>query len=394
MKKLAILGSTGSIGSQTLEVVRGFPEQFEVAALSCGSRVELIEEQIREFHPLIASVADEKDAITLKKRLAGSGEKTQVFFGDEGNRLCACVPEAEMVVAAMVGVRGLDPVVCAIDAGKDIALANKETLVAGGSIVIPKIQAKFGKLLPVDSEHSAIWQCLWGQPSGSLDRILLTASGGPFRGFSREQLQKVTVKEALTHPTWKMGGKITIDSASMMNKGLEVIEAGWLFDVPVDRITVVVHPQSIVHSMVRLKDGSVLAQMGRPNMMLPIQIALAYPHRLDNLSEPFDPFAPECADLHFEKCDTGVFSCLDLAYHAGRVGGSLPVIMNSANEAAVAAFLAGTIAFTSIEESIRACMDAHEREGIVTGFSVRDVYEMDLWARGFVKEFFSETAKA
>ena len=394
MKRLAILGSTGSIGSQTLEVVRGFPERFKVVALSCGSRIEQIEEQIREFHPVIASVEKEKDALLLRKRLGDSAGTTAIFWGNEGNRLCAALPEAEMVVAAMVGVKGLDPVVAAIDAGKDIALANKETLVAGGSIVIPKIKAHFSKLLPVDSEHSAIWQCLWGQPSGSLDRILLTASGGPFRGFSKEQLRNVTVKEAMSHPTWKMGGKITVDSASMMNKGLEVIEAGWLFDVPVDQITVVVHPQSIVHSMVRLKDGSVLAQMGRPNMMLPIQIALAYPLRLDNLSEPFDPFAPECADLHFEKCDTEVFGCLDLAFHAGRIGGSLPVVMNSANEEAVAAFIAGVIPFTSIEDSIRACMDVHEREGIIKNFSVTDVYEMDMWARGFVKEFFRRTTKA
>jgi len=377
-----------------LEVIRSFPERFEVVALSCGSRVEEIEKQIREFHPIIASVADEKAALSLKSRLESSGEKTAVFWGDEGNRLCASIAEAEMVVAAMVGVKGLDPVVCAIDAGKDIALANKETLVAGGSIVIPRIKAKFGKLLPVDSEHSAIWQCLWGQPTGSLEQILLTASGGPFRGFSREQLSRVTVKEALSHPTWKMGGKITIDSASMMNKGLEVIEAGWLFDVPVDQVTVVVHPQSIVHSMVRFKDGSVLAQMGRPDMILPIQIALAYPTRLENLSRPFDPFDKGCSDLHFEKCDTEIFGCLELAYHAGRVGGSLPVMLNSANEEAVAAFLSGKISFTSIEESIRACMNAHEREGVSKEFSVADVYEMDLWAREFVKEFFRSKAKA
>jgi len=394
MKRLTILGSTGSIGSQTLEVVRGYPERFKVVALSCGYRVEKIEEQIREFHPVIASVADEKDALLLKKRLGESGEKTSVFWGDEGNRLCAALPESEMVMAAMVGVKGLDPVVAAIDAGKDIALANKETLIAGGSIVIPKVKAKFVKLLPVDSEHSAIWQCLWGQPSGSLEKILLTASGGPFRGFSKEQLRKVTVKEALYHPTWKMGGKITIDSASMMNKGLEVIEASWLFDVPVDQITIVVHPQSIVHSMVRLKDGSVLAQMGLPNMMLPIQLALSYPLRLDSLSEPFDPFAAKCSDLHFEKCDTDVFGCVDLAFHAGRIGGSLPVIMNSANEEAVAAFIAGLIPFTAIEDSIRACMDAHEREGIVQSFSVLDIHEMDLWARAFVKEFFRKATKA
>ncbi len=394
MKKLSILGSTGSIGLQTLDVVRGFPEHFEITALSCGTSIDMLEKQIREFHPLIASVADEKDAILLQKRLSETGEKTKIFFGEEGNRQCASVPEADMVMAAMVGVKGLDPVVCAIDAGKDIALANKETLVAGGSIVIPKLNANLVKLLPVDSEHSAIWQCLWGQPSGSLDRILLTASGGPFRGYSREQLRNVSVKEALSHPTWKMGGKITIDSASMMNKGLEVIEASWLFDVPVDNVTVVVHPQSIIHSMVRLKDGSVLAQMGSPNMMLPIQIALTYPHRLDNLIKPFDPFAPECQNLHFEKCDTDVFGCLELAYHAGRVGGSLPVVMNSANEEAVAAFLAGKIPFTSIEKSICSCMNAHEREGIIQSFSVGDVHEMDLWARQYVEEFFSQTAKA
>ncbi len=393
MKRLAILGSTGSIGLQTLEVVRGFPERFEVVALSCGLNVECLFTQINEFHPLIASVQNEEDALKLQKRINDIGERTTVFFGDEGNRLCATLPEAEMVVAAMVGVKGLASVVSAIEAGKDIALANKETLVAGGSIVIPKIKSKFGKLLPVDSEHSAIWQCLWGQPTGSLDRILLTASGGPFRGYSKEQLQNVTVREALSHPTWKMGGKITIDSATMMNKGLEVIEAGWLFDVPVDNVTVVVHPQSIIHSMVRLKDGSVLAQMGRPNMMLPIQIALSYPIRLDNLSAPFDPFAPECSDLHFEPCDTKVFGCLDLAFHAGRVGGSLPVIMNSANEEAVAAFLSGEIAFTSIEDCIRSCMEQHEREGVIFDFSVSDVYEMDQWSRNHAKEYFSASAK-
>lgn len=388
MKTLSILGSTGSIGCQTLEVVRGFPGQFKVAALSCGKNIGRIEEQIREFEPALVSVACEKDALLLQKNLLTAGIRTEVTFGEEGNRLCAEIPEADMTVAAMVGVKGLSPVVSAIKAGKDIALANKETLVAGGSIVLPLIQSSGVRLLPVDSEHSAIWQCLWGQPKGSLERILLTASGGPFRGYSREQLQKVTVKEALSHPTWKMGGKITIDSASMMNKGLEVIEAGWLFDVPVDRVTVVVHPQSIVHSMVRMRDGSVLAQMGRPNMMLPIQIALFYPERMDALSEPFDPFDPACSDLHFEKCNTEVFSCLELAYHAGRTGGSLPVVMNSANEEAVAAFLEGSIPFPSIAAGIEACMNAHEQDGVVKEFSVEDIFEMDLWARSFIRGYF------
>ena len=392
MKTLSILGATGSIGCQTLNVVRGFPGSFRIAALSCGRNIDLLEEQIREFCPDLVSVERESDAAVLKRRLRDTGLKTEVFFGDEGNRICATLPETDMVLAAMVGVRGLDPVVAAIDAGKDIALANKETLVAGGSIVMPKVRSRGVRLLPVDSEHSAIWQCLWGQPEGSLDRILLTASGGPFRGFSREELKKVTVREALSHPTWKMGGKITIDSASMMNKGLEVIEAGWLFDVPVDRVTVVVHPQSIVHSMVRMIDGSVLAQMGLPNMMLPIQIALFYPERKENLCEPFDPFSRPCSDLHFERCDTDVFTCLELAYHAGRTGGSLPVVMNSANEEAVAKFLDGKIPFTSIADCIGACMNAHERQGIVKDFTVTDVYEMDRWAREFVRGYFPNMA--
>ncbi len=388
MKTLSILGSTGSIGCQTLEVVRGFPGEFEVAALTCGSNMDLLMKQIEEFHPAAVSVARQEDALMLEKKLRGSGFHTDVYSGDEGNLICASIPEADMTVAAMVGVKGLKPVIAAIEAGKDIALANKETLVAGGSIVMPLVRTKGVRLLPVDSEHSAIWQCLWGQPAGGLERILLTASGGPFRGFSREQLSEVTVKEALSHPTWKMGGKITIDSASMMNKGLEVIEAGWLFDVPVDKITVVVHPQSIVHSMVRMCDGSVLGQMGRPNMMLPIQIALFYPERRMSLCEPFDPFDPACSDLHFEKCDTSVFRCLDLAYHAGRTGGSLPVVMNSANEEAVAHFMNGQISFPMIAESIEACMNAHERNGIVKSFDVDGVTEMDRWAREFVRKIF------
>ncbi len=387
MKMLSILGSTGSIGCQTLEVVRGFPERFEVAALSCGSNLDLLEKQIREFHPIMASVAGEQDALILGRRLSQSGIRTKIFWGEEGNRLCATVPEADIVVAAMVGVQGLLPVLAAIDSGKDIALANKETLVAGGSIVMPRVRAAGVRLLPVDSEHSAIWQCLWGQPEGSLDKILLTASGGPFRGYSREQLQHVTIQDALSHPTWNMGGKITIDSASMMNKGLEVIEAGWLFDIPVDQVTVVVHPQSIIHSMIQLRDGSVLAQMGRPNMMLPIQVALCYPERTKNLSTPFNPFDAGSADLHFEKCDTDVFPCLDLAYHAGRTGGSLPVIMNSANEEAVASFLSGKIPFSDIAVCVKRCMDTHEMEGVLSEISVQDILEMDLWARRNVREY-------
>ncbi len=387
MKVLSILGSTGSIGTQTLAVCRACPEDYRVATLSCGTRIDDLIRQAREFVPEIVSVQRESDVPTVREGLRGL--PTRVVYGEEGLLLCATWPSSNIVVAAMVGVRGLIPVLSAIEAGKDIALANKETLVAGGSIVMNAVRRKGVALLPVDSEHSAIWQCLWGQPEGSLERILLTASGGPFRGFTAEQLNRVTVDDALKHPTWSMGGKITIDSASMMNKGLEVIEASWLFGIPVDQITVVVHPQSIVHSMVRLKDGSVLAQMGRPSMILPIEIALNYPNRGPILAEPFDPFAKDASDLHFEPCDERVFPLLTYAYHAGRVGGSLPAVMNSANEEAVAAFLAGRIPFTGIAESVRLCMEAHEREGILKDVSLEDILRLDTSARHFVREYLS-----
>lgn len=388
MKRLSLLGSTGSIGSQTLEVVRRSSEEFQIVALSCGSNIDLIIQQAREFKPMLVSVAHENDIASVREALRDL--PIEVLFGDEGNLACASLSEADMVVAAMVGVRGLEPVLAAIDAGKDIALANKETLVAGGSIVMPKLLEKNVKLLPVDSEHSAIWQCLWGQPENSLERILLTASGGPFRGFTSEQLQKVTVGEALSHPTWKMGGKITIDSASMMNKGLEVIEAAWLFGVSVDQVTVVVHPQSIVHSMVRMRDGSVLAQMGRPNMMLPIEIALMYPERGPLLCDPFDPFADGNCNLHFEACDENTFPCLSYAYHAGRVGGSLPVVLNAANEEAVAAFLHGRISFSGIPACVYDSMNQHEKSGVVKVSSFSDIDSVDRFARRTARDFLSK----
>ena len=288
MKRLCILGSTGSIGTQTLQVVRHFPEEFKIESLTCGFNIELLLEQIQEFHPSCVSVATKERKETLKRMLPRDS-KVKVFCGEDGHSHCATLPKVDCVVAAMVGMKGLAPVVAAIHAGKEIELANKETLVAGGSIVMPLVKQKNVSLRPVDSEHSAIWQCLMGQPEGSLKKILLTASGGPFRGYSRDQLEKVTLDAALDHPTWNMGGKITIDSATMMNKGLEVIEASWLFDCPVDRIDIVVHPQSIVHSMVELNDGSVLAQMGFPNMMMPIQVALFYPKRSLGICRPFSP---------------------------------------------------------------------------------------------------------
>lgn len=362
MRVLSVLGSTGSIGTQTLEVVRQNPSDFRVAALTCGSNIDILYEQILEFHPQAVSVFDEKKAGELKKRLSEEHPElnVEVMTGEEGDVVCATLPEADTVLGAIVGFAGLKPVYMAIEAGKDIALANKETLVAGGDLVMPLVKKKGVELLPVDSEHCAIWQCLWGEKKENLDRILITASGGPFRGYSREQLSSVTVEKALNHPTWKMGGKITIDSSTMMNKGLEVIEASHLFGVGVDNVDVVVHPQSVIHSMIRMRDGSVLAQMGKPSMILPIMIALYYPDRGNRLLEEFDPFDPKCSNLTFEKCDTEVFGLLDLAYDAGRKKGILPAVMNAANEAAVGAFLDGKIGFLDIESTVKAVYAEYE----------------------------------
>ncbi len=386
MKHLAVLGSTGSIGRQTLEVVAAMPERFKVLALACGSQIAVLEEQIKVFSPELVSVEREEDAIFLQKRVRELGLTTQVLFGEDGNCACGTLTGVDMVVAAMVGVRGLKPVLAAIEAGKNIALANKETLVAAGGLVLPKVEQAKVKLFPVDSEHSAIWQCLWGQPNGSLEHIYLTASGGPFRGFSKEQLEHVSVAEALAHPTWQMGGKITIDSATMMNKGLEVIEASWLFGLPVDDISVAVHPQSIIHSMIRLRDGSVLAQMGFPDMKVPIQVALCYPFRFESNTRTFDPFAEGAANLSFSPCDTKVFRCLDLAYEAGRIGGTLPAVMNSANESAVEAFLNNRISFAQIPTMIERCMDSHVQSGLIKTYRLEDIEELDIWARRFMEE--------
>lgn len=381
---IAILGSTGSIGCQTLEVCRHL--ERPVAALAAGRQIDRLEQQVREFRPRLVSVADPEDARILQQRLADLSPAVDVMWGPDGNRAVATCDEAAMIVAAMVGVAGLDPVLAAIRAGKKIALANKETLVAGGALVIPLLQEMDGTLYPIDSEHSAIWQCLTGATPGSLKRILLTASGGPFRGFDRAQLANVTRAQALQHPTWQMGGKITIDSATLMNKGLEVIEAGWLFGCPVDDIEVVVHPQSIIHSMVEFQDGSVLAQMGFPDMKLPIQLALTWPVRLPGDQPRFDPFSHRSRQLTFEPADRVSFPLLDLAYEAGRRGGTLPAVMNAANEAAVERFLREEIAFLQIERLVHDCMNEHERSGYRLSFSFDDMMEADTWARAFVKE--------
>ena len=352
MRRLSILGSTGSIGKQTLEVCRNAPDDFTVEGLSCGSDIDTLYEQIKEFDPKAAAVSDAAKGEELAKRLKDEGIKTELYIGPDSSTVIAGLSSCDTVVGAIVGFAGLEPVYRAILSGKTIALANKETLVAGGDFIMPLAKEKGVDILPIDSEHSAIWQCLRNGDYKNLDRILITASGGPFRGKRRDDLTDVTAEKALNHPTWKMGGKITIDSATMMNKGLEIIEAHHLFGVSVDRVDVVVHPQSIVHSMVLLKDGSVLAQMGRPSMILPILVALYYPERGPAVSRPFNPFEEGCSNLTFEKCDTDVFRLVGLAYDVGRQGGLLPCVMNAANETAVMAFLAGKIGFLDIEKTV------------------------------------------
>lgn len=389
MKNISILGSTGSIGTQTLEVVRNSDDKFNIVGLSCGSNIDLLFEQIKEFRPLAVAVEDDNKASILSDRISSEldGYDVEIYSGNNCNSAISTMTEADIVVGSMVGVAGLKPVYDAICCNKDVALANKETLVAGGDIVMPLVKEKGINLLPVDSEHSAIWQCLWGQPEGSLDRILLTASGGPFRGFSRDMLGDITVERALNHPTWKMGGKVTIDSSTMMNKGLEVIEASHLFDIDVDHIDVVVHPQSVIHSMIRTCDGSVLAQMGKPNMMMPIMVALNYPARGAGFMEKFNPFETGMCNLTFEKCDTSVFGLLELAYHAGRVKGLLPTVMNGANEIAVEAFLSRKASYLDIERIVSNVMERYERENSCTKLSNLDeLFEVDKWARIAARE--------
>ena len=355
MKKIAILGSTGSIGTQTLEVVRNNPK-LQVVALAAGKSVEQMERQIREFHPLIAGMWSEEAAADLRSRVADLPVK--VVTGMDGLLEIAVMPEAQVLVTAIVGMIGIRPTIAAIEAGKDIALANKETLVTAGHIIMP-LAAKMGvKILPVDSEHSAIFQSLNGEPKGRIEKILLTASGGPFRGKTREQLQNIQVEDALKHPNWSMGRKITIDSSTLVNKGLEVMEAKWLFGVDLDHIQVVVQPKSIIHSMVEFKDGAVMAQLGTPDMKLPIQYALYYPERRFLAGDRLD-FAA-LTQITFEKPDMDTFLGLPMAMQASRTGGSMPTVFNAANERAVALFLAKKIRFLEIYDVIAGAMGAHK----------------------------------
>ena len=355
MKKIAILGSTGSIGTQTLEVVRNNPE-LQVIALAAGKSVEQMEQQIREFHPLIAGMWSEEAAADLRSRVADLPVK--VVTGMDGLLEIAVMPEAQVLVTAIVGMIGIRPTIAAIEAGKDIALANKETLVTAGHIIMP-LAAKMGvKILPVDSEHSAIFQSLNGEPKGRIEKILLTASGGPFRGKTREQLQNIQVEDALKHPNWSMGRKITIDSSTLVNKGLEVMEAKWLFGVDLDQIQVVVQPQSVIHSMVQFKDGGIIAQLGTPDMRLPIQYALYYPHRRYLNGDRLD-FA-ELGQITFEKPDMETFLGLPMAIQASREGGSMPTVFNAANELAVSKFLRREIRFLDIYDIIGQSMERHK----------------------------------
>ena len=355
MKTIAILGSTGSIGTQTLEVVRENGD-IRVLGIAAGENIALLEEQIREFHPKKAAVWSEEKAKELRMKTADTD--TKIVSGMEGLIEIAVMEDTEILVTAIVGMIGIRPTIEAIKAGKDIALANKETLVSAGHLIMPLAERKEVRILPVDSEHSAIFQSLQGNDKSSVKKILLTASGGPFRGRKQEELLEIRVEDALKHPNWTMGAKITIDSSTMVNKGLEVIEAKWLFGVDVDDVQVVVQPQSIIHSMVEYKDGAILAQLGTPDMKLPIQYALYYPERRYLPGERLDFWS--IGKLDFEKPDMDTFYGLRLAYSAGRQGGTLPTVFNAANELAVSMFLKGEVKYLEISEIIEDCMSAHK----------------------------------
>ncbi|MEZ3443975.1 MAG: 1-deoxy-D-xylulose-5-phosphate reductoisomerase [Lachnospiraceae bacterium] len=357
MKKIAILGSTGSIGTQTLEIVRDNPD-LQVTGLAAGANIELLERQVREFRPRLVSLQSEADCEELKTRLADM--EVQVIPGMEGLLAIAQMEESEILVTAIVGMIGIRPTIAAINRKKDIALANKETLVTAGHIIMP-LAAKMGvSILPVDSEHSAIFQSMQGENRDRVSRLLITASGGPFRGRTRQELETVRLEDALKHPNWSMGHKITIDSATLVNKGLEVMEAKWLFDVELDRIQVVVHPQSIIHSMVEYVDGGIMAQLGVPDMKLPIQYALFYPDRRPMAGKRVDFY--ELGSITFERPDMNTFTGLKLALRAAAEGGSVPTVFNAANEKAVSLFLNRKIRFLQIPEIIEMCMDAHKKK--------------------------------
>lgn len=374
MKKVGILGSTGSIGVRTLEVIEAHPRDFQVVALAAGTKVDLLAQQVLKFKPRLASVATEEVAEALRQKV--SAVPVEIVWGKEGLIQVATAEEADLIVSALVGSTGLLPTLAAIQAGKDIALANKEVLVMAGDLVMAEAKARGVRLLPIDSEHSAIFQCLGHGGRRYLKRIILTASGGPFRTRPKSSFVSITPEEALNHPTWSMGKKITIDSATLMNKGLEVIEAKWLFGLSLKEIEVIIHPQSIVHSLVEYLDGSILAQLSITDMSLPILYALSYPKRLEHPLPPLDLAA--ITALTFEPLDPARFPCLGYAYEAAEAGGTLPTVLNAANEVAVDLFLKRRIGFAEIPVLIRKAMDEHGRRAVK---SIDDVLEADLEVR-------------
>ncbi|HVN76356.1 MAG TPA: 1-deoxy-D-xylulose-5-phosphate reductoisomerase [Thermoanaerobaculaceae bacterium] len=384
MKRLAVLGSTGSIGTATLDVAARFPEEFEVVALAAGRNVALVEQQVRAFRPRTVAVADEAGAAELRRTLKG----VEILAGDEGREAVATHPDATTVVAAFVGALGLVPTYRALALGREVALANKETLVAAGELMVAAAAASGGTILPIDSEHNALHQALRVGPAGSVRRLILTASGGPFRTWSREALAAVTVEQALAHPTWRMGAKITVDSATMMNKGLEIIEAHHLFGMPGDRIDVIVHPESRVHSLVEYEDGTLIAQLSVNDMRFPILYALAYPERLPTPFGSLD--LVELGALHFERADQDRFPCLRLAREALNAGGTVPAVLNAANEVAVSAFLAGRLSFTGIPSVVEAAIEREARTPAALR-ALDDVLEADRrgreWAESAAAKF-------
>lgn len=379
MKYVSILGSTGSIGTQTLDVIRQYPDQFKAVALVANKNIDLLESQINEFRPLIAGVVDEKAYTILKERYKGP---TKLIGSKEALIAASTIQEATMVITAIVGAVGIEPTVEAIKAQKTIGLANKETLVAGGPLITSLAKAYNVPILPIDSEHSAIFQCLEGQHKSNVDSLILTASGGPLRTWSSERIASATAEDCLKHPTWNMGSKITIDSASLFNKGLEVIEAHWLFDFDFDHIDVVVHPQSIIHSMIRLNDGAILAQMGNPDMREPIQYALTYPKRMSLNMKHLD--FKELLTLEFMPPRVDDFPALNLAYKVGKIGGFKPAVFNAANETAVYAFLDGKIVFSDIYKIVTAVLASMETDD---EFTLDNLLAIDQWARIKALEF-------
>lgn len=390
MKSITLLGSTGSIGTQTLDIVADHPDKFRIVGLAAGRNIELLSNQIRAFKPEIVAIADPSQLDALRGAIADVVPQPILVTGEAGIVEVAAYGDAQAVVTGIVGCAGLLPTIAAIQAGKEIALANKETLIAGGPVVLPLVAKHGVKLLPADSEHSAIFQCLQGVPEGGLKRIILTASGGAFRDWPVERLAEVTVADALKHPNWSMGRKITVDSATLMNKGLEVIEAHYLFGVDYDHIDIVIHPQSIIHSLIEVQDTSVLAQLGWPDMRLPLLYALSWPERIATNWEPLD--LVKSGDLTFRQPNHEKYPCMQLAYAAGRAGGCLPAVLNAANEQAVALFLEEKIAFLEIPKVIEAACDRFSSQNTAQP-TLEDILGADQWARNAVLEISESSPK-